>query len=247
MSTKLYNKDSSSMLEVQDESVQLCITGLPGPVGRITVRDTCSSDQVRRYAIQKYHNISQFLFGQVDVHKIYGKQLIEIRRVLKPDGVLILQMGNAIFHCDKDLFQTEMSVLYPYMMAEDFVLTSPLRLRFDIPSVVHYPNERRIEHWFVFSKTEKYKHKKIPLIMYGTAGITKIENDDFRTAPEQILRKLVACFSSRDDLLLDPYAGLGTLAKVAEKMGRKTVLYEFSPRTFALLKRKFQEFKATIT
>mgnify|MGYP001558327118 CR=1 FL=1 len=192
---KLYNKDSSSMAEVKDGSVQLCVKSFP--LGHLTVQhdDPRGSALLRLYAVQVFHDVSSFLFSQSPkLRDVYMKQLGEIVRVLKSDGVFVFQVGNAVFDSDRDLFGTELSVLYPYIIAEDFVLSSPLRLRFDIPSVVRYPNgERRVEHWFGFSKQEKFKHKKIPLFMHGNAGITRIEQFDFSTSPENILRKIIVC------------------------------------------------------
>lgn len=236
---KSYNEDSSVMFEVAADSVQLCVTSFPGAVGHLTMYDTLhDSSALRSYAVNKFRDVSNFLFAQSpQTRNIYLKQLGEIFRVLKPDGVFILEVGAAVFDSEKDLFGSELSVLYPFIVAEDIVLVSPLRLRHDISSVVSYPGgERRVEHWFVFSKQEEYKHRQIPLVMFGVGGVSMIGDFGFHTSPESILRRIMKCFSDRGDLLLDPFGGLGTLAKVSEPMGRDTILYESSERVFNLQK-----------
>lgn len=49
--------------------------------------------------------------------------------------------------------------------------------------------------------------------------------------PEGLLRKIITLASEPDDVILDCFAGSGTTAAVAEKLGRRWIAIEESPRT----------------
>ena len=51
--------------------------------------------------------------------------------------------------------------------------------------------------------------------------------------PEALLARIVELATSPGDLILDPFAGSGTTAAVAQKLGRHWVAIEENPQTFA--------------
>jgi DNA modification methylase len=48
-------------------------------------------------------------------------------------------------------------------------------------------------------------------------------------SPPAVLRRLIALFSNRGDLVVDPFAGHGTVLRVAVDMGRRAIGYEIDP------------------
>ena len=64
------------------------------------------------------------------------------------------------------------------------------------------------------------------------------ENTDHPTQkPEKLLAKLILASSNEGDLILDPFAGSGTTAVVAKKLGRKYIAIE-SDEYYCLLAAK---------
>lgn len=71
------------------------------------------------------------------------------------------------------------------------------------------------------------------------------ENTDHPTQkPEKLLAKLILASSRAGDLILDPFAGSGTTAVVAKKLGRSFIAIE-SDETYCLLAAKRLEFAAS--
>jgi site-specific DNA-methyltransferase (adenine-specific) len=64
------------------------------------------------------------------------------------------------------------------------------------------------------------------------------ENTDHPTQkPEKLLAKIILASTNKDDLILDPFAGSGTTAVAAKKLGRKFVAIE-SDENYCLLAQK---------
>jgi DNA modification methylase len=56
--------------------------------------------------------------------------------------------------------------------------------------------------------------------------------------PEELPRRLIKLFSFYGDVVLDPFLGTGTTAKVALELGRSAVGFELNPEYLPLIKRK---------
>lgn len=48
-------------------------------------------------------------------------------------------------------------------------------------------------------------------------------------SPPAVLRRLIALFSNRGELVVDPFAGHGTVLRVAVEMGRRAIGYDLDP------------------
>jgi modification methylase len=59
--------------------------------------------------------------------------------------------------------------------------------------------------------------------------------------PEELAYRLITLYSYRGDLVLDPFTGSGTTAKVARLTGRNFVGYEVNPAFTALARQRVQE------
>ncbi len=59
--------------------------------------------------------------------------------------------------------------------------------------------------------------------------------------PRELVRRIIRYYSFKDDLVLDPFAGSGTVGHVAYEMGRRFLLIDNDPKYFKLMKRALNE------
>ena len=59
--------------------------------------------------------------------------------------------------------------------------------------------------------------------------------------PDEIPRRLIKLFSFSDELVLDPFAGVGTTARVALRLGRRAVCVDQNANYISIIKRECQE------
>lgn len=59
--------------------------------------------------------------------------------------------------------------------------------------------------------------------------------------PEEIPRRLILAYSFMSETVLDPFAGLGTVGKVAVETGRNSILYEINPGFLGGIMNKIRE------
>lgn len=56
--------------------------------------------------------------------------------------------------------------------------------------------------------------------------------------PDELIRRLIKYYSFEDDLVLDPFAGSGTVGRVAIEMERRFLLIENNPQYFKVMKKE---------
>ena len=54
--------------------------------------------------------------------------------------------------------------------------------------------------------------------------------------PLELAEKVISYYSFKDDVVLDPFAGAGTVGKAAIKLGRRFVLIEQNPQYVAVIR-----------
>jgi DNA modification methylase len=172
----------------------------------------------------------------------------EIRRILKPGGVLVTQL--------KDIHYG--GVLMPVVaihreMAEAtglYLLTRVFWHKFSRRSrscqfhrnpVVGAYRADEVEEIMVFSDhhgppgdrglVELDEHElqqcRSPLWVMGPAGPNRLHP---HKSPSALLRRMIALYSRPGELVVDPFAGSGTTLQVAARMGRRAVGYEIQQR-----------------
>jgi DNA modification methylase len=259
MTVKLYVKSSENMSELKDDSIQLAITNIDQPTIDFSGAEAVTSTIARRNI--KAHCPTQTLFrilyfnlrsSMLD----YTKNVLELQRVLKPDGILVWNVGNAIICGTTDTFEGDMSILWPYLLAEDIVMLTDLRLRRDLIAIhKRDENDARYEHWFVFSKGEDWKESStaFPPVIYGESSRMRKriqigdENEEVKVLPfaESNIELFINAYSEEGDTVLDPFAGTGKVGIVANRMNRNAVLYENNKFMAEWLKQILEENKIT--
>lgn len=59
--------------------------------------------------------------------------------------------------------------------------------------------------------------------------------------PVEMAEKVIAYYSFKEDVVLDPFAGIGTVGKAAVKLGRRFVLIEQNPEYIAVIREEAKE------
>ena len=249
---KTYLKDSANMSEVVDSTIQMAVTAWARPkpdggsgltiVAMSNSGAPFNSEQWCAIIKKQFGNLHSFVLSLNDgiIPAIYRPQMLEIERILTNSGVFILNIGSPCFELSKDVFTSEIGLLFPYIIAEDIIDKTSLRLRHEYLSIINVNENYKIERWFVFSKKEKWKENKLklPTILKGSGEIV----GNTTTYPKNIINMLIRKYTSKGDWLLDPYAGIGTLASVAESLGRNTILYEIQPEVYSNMIKNLKSF-----
>lgn len=60
----------------------------------------------------------------------------------------------------------------------------------------------------------------------------------FATFPEELVQRMLLCSTDEDDIVLDPFMGSGTVAKVAVENGRKYQGIELNQEYIRIIKKR---------
>ena len=246
---KVYIKDASSMAEVESNSIQLAITSLPDAhiIPPPELRQL-QGDQSRHFLLNRHFLVKS-------LYPYLSSMINEIYRVLKDDGLFFLNVGSPVRWYVLSGYQ----VLHPYILAEYIMFESKLQLRRDFvanvdPSTltaVAEEAESKIvssnEHLLMFSKGDRWKMNVDGEAVLTTSIYFKremhpvvkkwVEKGVMPSMPfaKQITNFVLEIFTDEGDTVLDPCAGIGTLAEDALKKGRNAVLYEINPAYVPLI------------
>lgn len=237
---KAYIKDSSDMSELEDRSVQLIITG-PSQISPTdsTRLNTCDNVELEEDLLNNFY-------------EGYDRIWLGCNRVLRPDGVLLLNVGIAPDHFTaNNPYVTPANFLVPSLIALRVLRIGNFQLQADF--IISKSNLMKIteniynnyEHYLMFTKSRSWKYnKQFPIL--PTSWIISgdiVVHDPIKTgiptaAIEEVVAKCVELFSSEGDLILDPFAGTGTTGKVAVALNRNCVLYEINENCRKIIKEK---------
>lgn len=72
----------------------------------------------------------------------------------------------------------------------------------------------------------------------GVWNINSVHRNDFHEAmfPDELVKRVIKMYSFPGDIVLDPFMGSGTVARVAHKLDRKYLGYELDPEYYELCK-----------
>jgi DNA modification methylase len=198
---KAYFHSSEKMSELEDESVQFCITST-------SAWEPFEAAIPEIYRVLKPDGVFIFNMGQVPVGsgawERFKKEGNESAMPLLPSIVASWVLELAPFRMEEDLIQVN-----------DFGI-KPRRW------ICSY------EHFFLYAKKPDYfmnAGEDTPAASWRYACPQVPSKMPFSFYPE-ILEYFMAIFTRQGDTVLDPLAGKGIVGKVARKMDRGCVLYE---------------------
>ena len=185
-------------------------------------------------------------------------RLQEAYRVLKPDGSFYFHIDYREVHYCKvlldEIFGRE-CFINEIIWAYDFGGRSKSRWPAKHDNILFYA--KNPDH-YTFNRDEV---DRIPYMAPGLVGKEKAEQGKFPTdtwwhtivgtnsrektgyptqKPVGVLRRIVAASSQPGDLVLDFFAGSGTIGDVCLEMGRKFILVDNNPQAIAVMKKRFE-------
>lgn len=268
MENKIVFGDNLELLsEMEDGSVDLIYIDPPFNTGKsqarkqIEVRRDAEGDRVgfggNRYQTQvigerAYRDYFEDYLGFLE------PRLQEAYRVLKPDGSFYFHIDYREVHYCKilldEIFGRE-SFLNEIIWAYDFGGRSKTRWPAKHDNILFYVKNPGS---YTFNRDEV---DRIPYMAPGLVGKKKAQQGKFPTdtwwhtivgtnskektgyptqKPMGILRRIVAASSQPGDLVLDFFAGSGTIGEVCLEMGRHFILIDNNPQAIAVMKKRFE-------
>lgn len=238
----IYNKNSDKMEEIDDDSITLIVTSPPYNIdiqyGNVHENGRVVSSKGVKYFDKleedEYINLMTDVFN-------------ECKRVLKPNGSIWVNIKNRF---------SNGILLPPFWLMNifnDMFLKNIIIWNFDWGGSTNKRFSSRYEYvfWFTKSKDEyifNLDDTKIPALNYrpdrfksqmkNPSDVWYIQmvsgNYPERTShpaqyPEELVDRIVKVASNQDDVVLDPFMGSGTTARVAIDLNRKYIGYEINP------------------
>ena len=260
---KILTGDSLTLLkELPAESIQTCITSPP-------------------YWGLRDYGIKGQIGGETDVEQ-YIRHLVsvfaEVRRVLRNDGTLWLNIGDSYTSGGRTWRQTdkknaargmEYRAPTPKGLKPKDLIGVPWKLAFALQAdgwylrsdiVWHKPNglpesvkdrpSRSHEYIFLLSKNERYyynyedtKEPAVNGLTKGMRSVWSINTEPLREAhfaafPTKLVQRCVTASCPKDEWVLDPFFGAGTVGVVCQSINRRFVGIELNPEYVEIAKRR---------
>lgn len=268
MENKIYFSDNLPILQsLPDESINLIYIDPPFNTGKrqsrqqIRVEQDEEGDRVgfggNRYTTTV---VGQRAYQDAfdDYLGFLAPRLAQAYRVLKPDGALYFHIDYREVHYCKllldDVFGRE-SFLNEIIWAYDFGGRSKTRWPAKHDNILYYVKD---PNHYTFNRDEV---DRIPYMAPGLVGKEKAARGKFPTdtwwhtivatngkektgyptqKPEGVLRRIVAASSSPGELVLDFFAGSGTIGQVCLDLGRHFILVDNNPQAIEVMKKRFE-------
>ena len=252
---------------LEDESVDLVYIDPPFNTGKqqarkqIRVERDTNGDRVG-FGGQRYLTeiVGERAYGDRfdDYLGFLEPRLQAVHRILKSDGSLYFHIDYREVHYCKvlldEIFGRE-SFINEIIWAYDFGGRSKNRWPAKHDNILFYAKDPT---HYTFNREEV---DRIPYMAPGLVGKKKAAKGKFPTdtwwhtivgtnskektgyptqKPVGVLRRIVAASSNPGDLVLDFFAGSGTIGEVCLSMGRRFILVDDNPQAIAVMQKRFQ-------
>ena len=268
MRNQIYFGDNLSILQsLPDASVELIYIDPPFNTGKVqgrtqiqTVRDE-NGDRVG-FGGRSYKTISlgsrAYKDNFDDFLGFIEPRLIEAYRVLKPTGSLYFHIDYREVHYCKilldDIFGRD-SFINEIIWAYDYGGRSKRKWPAKHDNILYYARD---PHNYTFNYEEV---ERIPYMAPGLVGKEKAARGKFPTdtwwhtivgtnskektgyptqKPVGILRRIIQASSNPGDIVMDFFAGSGTVGEVCLELDRRFILIDNNPQALEVMKNRFE-------
>ena len=170
---------------------------------------------------------------------------LEIERVLKPTGVLVIQVKDiryqrvfiSLSEIHRQMIESTGLNLITRIYWHKKDKRSPA-LRFRDNPIVGAFRADEVEDIMVFARSDIPRTRNLPVELskeeiekcwrsplWDLAPASRKRKHPFQF-PDSLVRRIIALYTRKGDLVVDPFTGSGTTLKIAVKMGRRAVGYE---------------------
>ena len=237
---QLVNGDGSKMDLLRSGEADLVLTGPPYSSDE-TLQLLQAPVRLQNEFDRVKNEVTEFALGLRSVYQ-------EIRRVLRPGGFVVVQTKDiyyggfiiSIANLHREMVESTGLKLLSKVSWHKFQRRSGAKKFLDHPTVGSYRNDR-VEDIFIFSDSvddtkahglvelDECELKKAvsPLWLIGPGS--KYSEHPHK-ASKALVSRIIALFTDRGDLVVDPFCGSGTTLEVAVAMGRRAVGYELNER-----------------
>lgn len=177
---------------------------------------------------------------------LLNRCMAQVERVLVRGGYAVFNFGDII--PSREILGTEEPcempmgwVYWAFGLAHGMVLQAQRIWQKDFAKVTggkHAISAPRpvpeFEHLYTFRKVgggaqEVRARKTSQRAVWSTVGEAAIRSDHPAAFPSSLVRRVIECYTDPNDVVLDPFAGGGTVGVVAKQMGRSSILIEKEP------------------
>lgn len=239
---KIYCKSSEDMSEIDTNSISLIVTSPPYNIdvgyGNLHKNGKAISSKGIKYEDD---------LSEEQYKELLGRVFSECKRVLRTNGSIFINIKNRF---------KDGQLMSPFWILDyfsDMFLKNIIVWNFDWGGATDKRFSSRYEYIFWFSKSKddyifNLDSVKIPALNYrpdrfksqskNPSDVWYIKmvsgNDPERTShpaqyPEELIERIISVATNEGDIVLDPFMGSGTTAKVAKDLHRKYVGYETIP------------------
>jgi len=258
---KLFVKSCENMSEIKDGQVDLVVTS--PPYWNAIDYDTHVTDPAAWYRTRKPTPYEHYL-------EWLGRCFGEVFRTLKPGGFCCVIVGTVLYrgrHYPLPHDVTDVMRRIGYCFHDEIiwhkvtggVKRAGVTLQNPFPGY-YYPNIMT-EHILIFRKPGPPIYRNVEQAIREASRITtdeifvkEIANNVWHIAPvppghlphpcpfpEEIPLRLILLYSHVGDLVLDPFAGIGTTCKVARHLGRRYVGYDIHEKYIEIARKRIDE------
>ncbi len=275
MAGKIFFGDNLQVLQtLASESVDLIYIDPPFNTGKRqtrtrikTVHDEEGGDRIG-FQGKRYRTIKLSTSGYEDAFDDFigflRPRLLEARRILKPTGSFFLHIDYREVHYCKVLLDEifgRASFLNEIIWAYDYGARSKKRWPTKHDNILWYAKNPK-QYTFNYEEMDR-----IPYMAPGLVGKEKAargktptdvwwhtivspnskEKTGYATQkPLGLLKRIVKVHSNPGDLLLDFFAGSGTLGEAAAQLGRDFILVDNNPEAIAVMMRRLRRYNPAL-
>ncbi|MEK7599810.1 MAG: site-specific DNA-methyltransferase [Patescibacteria group bacterium] len=223
-----------------DDCVDLTITSPPYNMNLRIRNGEYTSRQIVKELSTKYEGFPDNL----PMEKYYEFNRDVITELLRVSPLVFYNVqfltGNkvALFdligHFSKQLKEV---IIWDKMNAQPAIGKGVMNSRYEV--ILVFDRKNAISRYFSQAKFKRGTLENLWQIKRGK----KIDASHGAVFPEELVTKIIKNFSSKGDIVLDPFLGTGTTALVAKKLGRKYIGIEIGQPYMEIAKRRLEDHK----